>query len=188
MTTARAHQAIDMLATERERLIAWLRGVPQTDWEKLSPDGTWKARDYIAHLASIDPLLVAIMRSFQRESGAGAASDAARRFSIDDWNEDQILERRERSMDELIGEMERSRPQLNEALAAFTDQQLDTTFYFGGDKSRSPRDIKIAEFLGALAYHDRWHMEDARRAIAGEAEQAFGDKAFDSMLAANHDL
>jgi hypothetical protein len=27
-------------------------------------------------------------------------------------------------------------------------------------------------------FHDRWHTEDARRAIAGEAEQPFGDEAF----------
>lgn len=181
MAVERAQQAIDRMAEERERLIAWVRTVPGEAWSRMAPGGVWQARDYVAHLASIDPLLVGLMRALQA-GGTPAQGADGRPFSIDDWNEAQILERRSRPIEELIAAMERQRPDLNAAMADFTDEQLDTTFHFGGDKSRSPRDITVAQFLAGLVYHDRWHMEDARRAIEGEAEQPFGDAAFERML------
>jgi hypothetical protein len=182
MVAERAQEAIDKMAQERERFITWVRSVPSDDWAKLSPDGMWQAQDYVAHLASIDPLLTGLIRAFQQEGGVADGRDSGRRFSIDDWNEGQILERRARSTDDLIAEMEKHRGDLSAAMADFTDEQLDRTFHFGGDKSRSPRDVTVGEFLRGLVYHDRWHMEDARRAIEGEAEQPFGDEAFSKML------
>ena len=164
-------------------MIAWVHGVPDEHWSRLAPEGQWQARDYISHLASIDPLLVGIMRSFQRENAPSTESERqVQRFSIDDWNEGEIMKRRGHSIDELINEMREQRSSLNDALAALTDEQLDRTFHFGGDKSRSPRDVKVANSLLALVHHDSWHMEDARRAIEGEPEQPFGDKAFNRML------
>jgi hypothetical protein len=181
MAVERAQKAINKMADERARFIEWVRSVPQEKWSNLSPDGMWQARDYVAHLASIDPLLTGLIRSFQTSGEVGRGPDG-RPFSIDDWNEGQILERRTRPIEDLIADMEKHRIDLNAALADLTDEQLDRTFHFGGDKSRSPRDLKIAEFLNGLVYHDRWHMEDARRAIAGETEQAFGDEAFEGMM------
>jgi hypothetical protein len=140
MTAERAQRAIEKLAVERKALIEWVH------------------------------LLVGIVRSFLREHASADAGEAARRFSIDDWNEEQILSRRETSIDALVAEMESKRGDLNAAIAEFTDEQLDKTFHFGGDKSRSPREVQ------------GWHMEDARRAITGEAEQPFGDKSFGTML------
>ena len=181
MVVERAQKVIDTMAEERSAFIEWVRSVSQETWSNLSPDGMWQARDYVAHLASIDPLLTALMRVFQSGGEVGRGSDG-RPFSIDDWNEKQILERRQRPIEELIVDMEKHRVDLNAALAGFTDEQLDRTFHFGGDKSRSPRDLPVAQFLNGLAYHDRWHMEDARRALEGQVEQPFGDAAFDSML------
>jgi hypothetical protein len=181
MTAQRAQDAIDKMATERAVFIAWVRSVPDEKWSSMAPDGIWQARDYVAHLASIDPLLTALMRIFQSGGEAGRGSDG-RPFSIDDWNEKQILERRSRSIEELIGDAEQHRADLAAAMADFTDEQLDRTFHFGGDKSRSPRDLTVAQFLTGLVHHDRWHMEDARRAIDGDSEQPFGDAAWDAML------
>jgi len=174
MTVPRAQETIDKMAHERDRLIAWVRSVPAEQWANVSPGGIWQARDYVAHLASIDPLLVGIMRGFQGERGA--ALTAAAEFNIDEWNEGKIMQRRSRSIEDLIAEMARSRVDLNAAFGDFTDEQLDGTFRFRGDAKRLPRDLGVADFLRGLVYHDRWHMEDARRAIAGEAEQPFGDK------------
>jgi hypothetical protein len=188
MVTKRARSAIDKMAQERERFITWVRSVPSDDWPKLSPDGMWQARDYVAHLASIDPLLTRLIRTFQQEGGAADGRDSGRRFSIDEWNEGKILKRRTHSIEELIAEMEKYRGDLGAAMAAFSDEQLDRTFHFGGDKSRSPRDLQVGEFLRGLVYHDRWHMEDARRAIEGESEQPFGDEAFSKMLQSDPSL
>jgi hypothetical protein len=182
MVVQRAQEAIDKLAQERERFITWVRSVPSDDWAKLSPDGMWQVRDYVAHLASIDPLLTRMIRAFQREGDVDENRPSRPPFNIDDWNEGKILERRTHSIEDLIDEMEKYRGDLSAAMAGFTDEQLDRTFHFGGDKSRSPRDLKVGEFLRGLAYHDRWHMEDARRAIEGKSEQPFGDEAFSKML------
>ena len=181
MVVERAQQVIDAAAKERAKFIEWVRSVPPESWSKVSPDGRWQARDYVAHLASIDPLLTGLMRTFQRDGSFDGGSGAAQRFSIDEWNEGQILERRTRSIEELTAEMEKDRVGLNAAFADFTDEQLDGTFHFGGDAKRSPHDLKVHQFLSGLVFHDRWHMEDARRAMDGESEQPFGDEAFAKM-------
>jgi len=137
MAVERAQQIIDQAAKERARFIEWVRGVPHEVWTNTSPDGTWQARDYVAHLATIDPLLA---------------------------------------------DMEKHRVDLNAALAGFTDEQLDQTIHFGGDAKRSPRELPLHMFLSGWAYHDRWRMEDARRAIAGEPEQPFGDASFEQAM------
>jgi hypothetical protein len=183
----RAQQIIDQAADERRKLVAWVRGVPPETWSNVGRGGIWQARDYIAHLAAIDPLLTAWFRSFQRpprEPGSGGGGQGGP-FSIDDWNGEQVLERRDKSIEELVEEMAAHRIELNAALAGFTDEQLDRVIHFGGDNKRSPRDLPLHMFLSGWAYHDRWHMEDARRCIDGETEQAFGDDAFEGMMRGN---
>jgi hypothetical protein len=182
MAVERAQKIIDQAAEERTRFIEWVRGVPHEVWANTSPDGTWQARDYVAHLASIDPLLTAWFRSLQRERSERGTGDGGQRFDIDEWNERQILERRGRAFDELLADMEKHRVDLNAALDAFTDEQLDQTIHFGGDAKRSPRELPLHMFLSGWAYHDRWHMEDARRAIAGAPEQPFGDASFEQAM------
>ena len=175
MVAERAQQIIDQAAEERVRFIEWARGVSPGGWANTSPDGIWQARDYVAHLASIDPLLTAWFRAVQGGEYGGVGDP---QFSIDDWNEEQILARRQRPLDELLDEMAAYRIELNTALVDLTDEQLDSVVHFSGDNKRAPRDIPLHLFLRAWVYHDRWHMEDARRAIAGEPEQPFGDEAF----------
>lgn len=183
MAVERAQQIIDRAAQERARYIEWVRSVPESGWRNMSPDGTWQAKDYVAHLASIDPLLTAYFRTFQRD--ASTAGGAGRSFDINDWNEEQILARRERTIDELLAEMTKHRVDLNAALADFTDAQLDTTFHFAGDGKRAPRDMAIVEFLRDWVFHDPWHTEDARRALKGQAQLAFGDAAWDAIMQSN---
>jgi len=186
MAVERAQQIIDQAADERRRLVEWVRSVPARAWSSMSPDGMWQARDNVAHLASIDPLLTAWFRTFQqpRQPGGGGSGGTGS-FSIDDWNGEQILARRGQSIEGLLEEMAAHRIELNAALAGFTDEQLDQVVHFGGDNKRSPRDLPLHMFLSGWAYHDRWHMEDARRAIKGETEQAFGDAAFEGMMQGN---
>ena len=179
MAAERAQQIIDQAEDERRRFVEWVRSVPDAAWPNMSPDGTWQARDYVAHLAAIDPLLTAWFRSVQQPASAGGGAGS---FSIDDWNEEQIVARRGQSIEALLEEMTAHRIELNAALAGFTDGQLDREIHFGGDNKRSPRDLPFVLFLRGWAYHDRWHMEDARRAIAGEPEQPFGDQAFEQAM------
>lgn len=185
MAVERAQQVIDKMAEERARFVSWVRAVPDEQWANVSPDGTWQARDYVAHLASIDPLLVGLMRNFQADGRIEEGSGLGRAFDIDEWNEGKILERRTRSIEELIADMAANRVVLNAAMAGFTDGQLDRGFHFGGDAKRSPRDLQVHQFLSGLVYHDRWHMEDARRALEGEPEQPFGDAARAAMQQRN---
>jgi hypothetical protein len=176
LTAARAQEIIAKAAEERERFLSWTASVPDDAWGRTSPDGTWMARDYVAHLASIDPLITRVFRAIRRNTDpADSASDARR---IDDWNEERILERRKQSLDQCLDEMARNRLELNAALADLTDEHLESVIHFAGDSKRAPRDIPLHLFLRGWVFHDRWHMEDARRAIDGEPEQPFGDEAF----------
>lgn len=181
MAVERAQQVIDKMAEERTRFVEWVRSVPEETWSSMAEAGMWQARDYVAHLASIDPLLVGLVRIFQSGGEAGRGSDG-RPFSIDDWNEKQVLERRTRAIESLLADLETNRVPLDAAIADFTDEQLDRTFHFGGDKSRSPREVAVHQFLNGVVHHDRWHMEDAKRALEGKAEQAFGDDEWSSMM------
>jgi hypothetical protein len=176
MTAARAQEIIDKAGEERERLLAWVPSVPREAWDSTSPGATWMARDYIAHLAAIDPLITRVFRNIQRDADLGEQDQDARR--IDDWNEERILERRGQTIEDCVDEMARNRVDLNAALADLTDEHLDGVIHFAGDAKRSPRDFPLYLFLRGWVFHDRWHTEDARRAIAGELEQPFGHEAF----------
>jgi hypothetical protein len=175
MAVPRAQDVVKRAAEERATFIEFIRGVPEDQWSNTAADGRWQARDYVAHLASIDPL---ITTWFRRVQSGGDTSSGYGDFSIDDWNEEMILVRRDAPIDDLLDEMARNRDDLNAALADFTDDQLDSTIHFGGDSKRAPRDIQLHLYLQGWLFHDRWHTEDVRRAIAGEPEQAFGDEAF----------
>ena len=98
MTAERAQRTIDKLAEERKAFIAWVRSVPDDKWSSMAPDGMWQARDYVSHLASIDPLLTGLVRIFQSTGAPPATGSDGRQFSIDDWNEKQILSLRDRSI------------------------------------------------------------------------------------------
>ncbi len=179
MPVQRAQEIIDRAAEERRRLIEFVRRVQADHWRDHSPGGSWQARDYVAHLAAIDLPLTAWFQALQapgRQGGPGSA------FDIDQWNEEQVLARRDCTIDQLLDEMGRHREDLAAALADFTDEQLDSTIHFGGDSKRAPRDLPLYSFLSAWVFHDRWHMEDARRAVAGGPEQPFGDEAFARAL------
>jgi DinB superfamily len=175
MPVARAQDVVKRAAEERATFVEFIRGVPEVQWSNTAADGRWQARDYVAHLASIDPLITAW---FRRVQTGGDTSSGHGDFSIDDWNEEMILARRSTSIDDLIDEMARNRDELDAALSDFTDEQLDSTIHFAGDSKRAARDVPLHLYLQGWLFHDRWHTEDARRALSGEPEQPFGDEAF----------
>jgi hypothetical protein len=124
------------------------------------PGSHWQARDYIAHLASID-LYVGewFEHTVDGRRWRPTSIDDGSPFSIDTWNDARITERREEPVDALLEEAARNREALWATVERFTPAVLDQQFNFRG------RDITFLRYLQLWVAHDPAHSADMLRAI-----------------------
>jgi len=126
------------------------------------PGLSWRVKDYIAHLASID---IYVGEWFEHEAEGKRwrpnAPDGGP-FNIDTWNESRIGERRDATLDQLFAEAARHRTRLWEAVASFSDEVLDRQFNFRG------RDVSFLRYLQMWTAHDPAHYADMLRGLPPE--------------------
>lgn len=92
---------------ERERLMDYLRSIPEAAWDKASLCEGWTVRDVVAHLVGNAADIVA-----QRLEGAGSV----------EYNQRQIDERAGKGPDELLAEWSEQGPLLEQGILALPDE------------------------------------------------------------------
>lgn len=149
------------LETNANRAVfeVFCRSLSEEDLATPVPDAIWNVKDYIAHLASID-IWVGEWFEHQadgtpwRPTGEGGAT-----FDIDVWNEAQILERRDASVEDLLLEAAAEREKLWSAVDRFSPEVLDAKFDFRG------ANITFLRYMQLWAMHDPAHSADILRAL-----------------------
>ena len=147
-------------AANREFFERWVRSLTPDQLEAVVPGGTWRTRDYVAHLASIDMYVgewfehVADGRSWRPNT-----SEDGSPFNIDTWNEARITERKNATIDELFTEAARLREQILAAVDRFTPEVLASEFDFRGTKTSYRR------YLELWTLHDPAHSLDMVRGL-----------------------
>lgn len=138
------------------------------------PRSHWMVKDYIAHLCTIDGLIVP---SFSRTVGqAGPAPDVPvpNPFDIDEWNDAAILARRGVAIPDLLAEATIHRERLAAAIAAMTDAHLDAVIQYGGDRKSlglKPSPVRFGGLLWGIAIHEPTHTRDILRALPARADE-----------------
>lgn len=145
----------------REFFESWVRSLTPEQLAAVGPGTHWRAKDYVAHLASID---LYVSEWFEHVADGKRwrpnNSEDGSPFNIDTWNEDRITERRDATIDDLFREAAETRERLWSAVDRFTPEVLASTFDFRGQAGTS-----YQRYLELWTLHDPAHAFDMLRGI-----------------------
>ena len=165
MTTPAVQQVIDELDAHRAKFEDFCRSLSAEELQREVPNSTWQVRDFIAHLATIDGPVSEMFRTMHSGQDSGAHKADGGRFEVDGWNDRQVAERRDRSVQEVLAEAAVSRAALKEHMYVLTDEDLARTLKFGGDSKRAAAEIPFGAYLRGWCKHDPMHAMDMSRAL-----------------------
>jgi hypothetical protein len=142
----------------RAALIAFVGALPAEAWSAPSPDAGWDCKDLLAHIAGdTGKNLHAGLRLIV----AGEPLPDALFRDFDERNVRDVAERRERSIGELIAEIEADGEETQRLLALLPENI--------GDRHVAGLRGTLTEALGALAEHDAVHLAQLREATTAGA-------------------
>lgn len=154
-------EVVDGLREERERAIAYLRGIAPEAWERPSLCQGWRVRDVAAHLAGNVADVLA-----QRLEGVGS----------EEYNRRQVDERAARSPQEILDEWEEKGPQVEQFLAGLGQEVWEAEL------------PQIGATVGSgtqRLLEDLWvHAHDMRLALGEEPTRGAGLTATLEVIAA----
>jgi uncharacterized damage-inducible protein DinB len=160
----RAQATIDSLADERARLERVARSLTAEELARSVPGTVWTVSDFIAHVTTPDAAYIGWFTAL-----AGGPDPGGHRgspgFDVDAFNESAVAERRGRSVGDILREGAALRARLIAVIERFTDDALDSTIRFGGDRKRPPVDVPLGQFLAGWARHDAIHVADMLKAL-----------------------
>jgi hypothetical protein len=169
VSVGRAQAILDEQARHREQFEAFSRSLTDRELAELVPGSPWTVHGYIAHLATIDSLIVPFLAPLV------GITDISRPevpppspFDIDEWNEAVVPLRSGASVEDLLAEAAKHRAEFVRVLSAMADEQLDMVIPFGGDRKvidLPPTPVPLEDLLWAIALHDPNHTQDILRAI-----------------------
>ena len=137
----------------RAEILEVARAVSSEVWGQSSPNEGWTYKDLLAHLESSDLRLVLqpVVAGEAVNASVLALGDA------DSANARLLEERRQRSSDQLIGELETQGKETLDLLARLTE----------ADEGRRQDDIPFSftDGLRIFLQHDRLHLEQLRTAL-----------------------
>ena len=140
-----------VLAEGRQQVIAFAREAPADLWNRPTEAEGWTCRDVLAHLAGdTGKVSAAVMRGTLEDPGVlDDNGDAV--------NARDVAERRERSIEEIIVEIEADGAAWQELLSQLSE----------GDAERrwSGFPLSLGEYLRLLVPHDLQHLTQLRTAL-----------------------
>ena len=160
----RVRAIVDSLAEERARLERFARSLTEEELTRAVPGSTWRVKDFIAHVSTLDGAYIGWFTALAGEPDLGNHRGSPG-FDVDRFNESAIAERCDRSVNDLLGEAVHLRGRLISVMERFSDDKLDATIRFGGDRKRPPVDLPLGQFLPGWTRHDAIHVADMLKAL-----------------------
>ena len=145
---------------------AFCRSLSNDELETVIPGMTWRVKDYLAHLASID---IYVSEWFEHQADGTRwrpTLEGGAPFDIDVWNEARIVERRVAGVEDLIAEAATHRARLWAAVDRFSPEVLATQFNFRGT------DITFLRYLQLWVAHDPAHAADMLKGLPARRDDA----------------
>ena len=164
----RTQLVIDEMARHSRQFEHLCHSLNEEELRAQVPGSHWTVRDYIAHLCTIDGLIVGGFAPMVGLQMPPANPVPEQPFDIDDWNDAAVLSSRARSLDDLFEERNMHRERMVELIGAMTDQHLDMVIPYGGDRKslNLPRSmVRFGGLLWGIAIHDPTHTRDILEAI-----------------------
>lgn len=159
---------IETIGENRRRFEDFCFSLSDEELLRPVPGSTWVVRDFAAHLATLDPMM---LRTFQGAASESGMDQELRSFDVDAFNEAQVLERRCWPLDQVFAEARSNREKLNRGLEQLSDDRVDrATFHFPPDAKRAAADMPLKLFLAGWAQHDPIHIADMLKALPERAD------------------
>ena len=143
----------EQLREGREQVIAFARSLPIEAWSKPSPLEGWTYNDLLAHIGKGNDQ---ILQKLLRTVAAGERVDISI-FSVDtnEANAREVAARRDRSVDEVIAELEEAGDEIQELFSQLSDEdehlrQEDPPFILKGFLHAVQRENHDLEHLAQL--------------------------------------
>lgn len=170
----RIQLVIDEFARHRRQFVTLCHSLSATELATTIPRSHWTVKDYIAHLCTIDGLIVPGFAA--RTGGSAPFPDVPmpNPFDIDEWNDAAVRARSNASIEELLAESDVHRERLLTSTAKFTDADLDAIIDYGGDRKslNLPKSkVRFGGLLWGIAIHEPTHTRDIIRGLPGRVEE-----------------
>jgi len=172
----RVQLVIDEFNRHRRQFEHLCRSLTDAELGAVVPGSHWTVKDYIAHLCTIDGLIVPRFAAMVGQQAPLPDTPIPNPFDIDDWNEAAVMSRRGKGIEALLEEAACHRERLLAAVAAFTDAHLDQEILYGGDRKVlgiPPSRVRFGGLLWGVAIHDPTHTRDILRALPHRAEESW---------------
>ena len=167
MTDPTVARVIDELAVHRERFENFCRSLSREELGRPVPESTWHVRDFITHLATIDGPVAEMFRAMHAGEDTGIRNADGGKWDVDDWNEQQVRQRRAWDIDQIFAEAAETRSALLTHLSSLTTADIAKKLKFGGDAKRPPSEVVLGQYLQGWCKHDPMHALDMSRALPG---------------------
>lgn len=164
----RTQLVIDEQARHRRQFEHLCRSLSAEELDTTVPGSHWSVGDYIAHLCTIDGLIVAGFGPMVGLEMPPSEVPMPQPFDIDEWNDAAVLPARGRSVDDLLAEGAKHRVRMEQLIAAMTDAHLDAVIPYGGDRKslNLPKSmVRFGGLLWGIAIHDPTHTRDILSAL-----------------------
>jgi hypothetical protein len=171
MTSETVLGLIERFRDNRERFVAFCRSLSDEELARPVPDSTYRVKDFVSHLATLDPVMAQqFERAAQGQMEELGRGDDGSPFDVDKYNDAEVANRRDWSLDQMLEEAAANRAVFLDSLAKLEDEHIDKVVHFTGDNKRDPADIPFKLFLQGLTRHDPIHVADMVKALPERAE------------------
>jgi hypothetical protein len=180
----RVRLVIDEFARHRTQFELFARDLTPPELMTPIPGSHWTVRDYIAHLCTIDGLIVPGFAASVGQTAPMPDVPFPDPFDIDEWNDSAVQAREDASIDDLLAEANVHRERMVKAISEFTDAQLDNIIDYGGDRKtlNLPKSkVRFGGLLWGIAIHEPTHTRDIIRALPERAKQPWIAEWLDSV-------
>ena len=146
----------EQLRESRAQIVDVGRSAPPKAWEKASPNEGWTCKDLLAHLATGDWVLQAVLKAVSTNTPVDVGQVGSLDF-ISEGNAQRLKERANSSPEELIAEVEAEGKETQDLLSGLA----------AADESRSQEDapMNLGDYLRGFPGHDQQHLEELRAAL-----------------------
>ena len=157
----RVQTPVDKLAAGREEILQTIEGLDEGALTWQPGDGRRSIKETLAHLASAE----GSHRQVAQAIAAGQTWDVPD-FDLDTWNGAQVAKRRQRSIDEILGEMAAERQRTLSALQDLEGEALEC-------QGLHPilGETTVLKVFRIIPIHERWHLKDIKRLLEEQGER-----------------
>jgi uncharacterized damage-inducible protein DinB len=145
----------EKLAAARDKLLAAVEGLDRAHWDWQPDDGRWSVRLTLAHVGSAQWSHLEVARRL----AVGETVDLPG-FELDAWNEAQVSERADWSVDQVLADLKTAQ----QASFAFLDE-LDAETLARTGAHPALGEMSVGQVIRVIGLHDSLHRRDLLRLL-----------------------